>query len=310
MNSIPLTDVLPWGDDVPSGGRTIVVFDSVEADGRFLCHTIVSQCLSSNKGAKNFKRDPAIRSRIRKIIWIHCGTITKDQIRAAMKKNGCDLRSNQDMVEIITIVPNLIDSSEQNIGDYLRNIYYEVKKMVEKCVECLIIIDDATSLSIFFHSTMVFSFFQKIKALVQTRSNLDDEHDLGLVIVASQDLNQEQYLREIIQEQTSASTSKNFNYIGAEQGMTNNAPHKSEEISWEMALNELADGIVDVVPLASGFARDVHGRLVFTERLTGGLGWRETGSDESKSTVGFSTCIVNYCCSDAGVRAIRLRVGS
>eukprot|EP01083_Nonionella_stella_P002695 7743_1 len=310
MNSVPLTDVLPWGDDAPSGGRTILVFDSAEADGRFLCHEIVSQCLSFNKGAKTLKGDPVIKSKARNIIWLHCGTVTKNQIRAAMKRKGCDLRSNQDMVDIIMIIPNLIDSNEKNIGEYLKNIYYQVKQKVDKYAECLIIIDDATSLSIFFRSTTILSFFQKIKALVRTRANLDDGYDSGLVIIASQDLNQEQYFREVTQEQTTVTSGEKFNYIGAEQALKNDAPLKSEEICWEMALTELADGIVDVVPLASGFARDVHGRLIFTERLTGGLGWKETGYNESKSTGGFSTCIVNYCCSDAGVRAIRLRVGS
>ena len=94
---------------------------------------------------------------------------------------------------------------------------------------------------------------------------------------------------------------------------------------WERALIEMADGIVDVLPLTSGFARDVHGRLIFTERL-GSKGWKcsntngkvtnaETGNREIQtrsinpiSKSHFSTTTVNYCCDDSGVRAIRLRV--
>ena len=87
------------------------------------------------------------------------------------------------------------------------------------------------------------------------------------------------------------------------------------EVAWERALVEMADGIVDVTPLPSGFAKDVHGRLVFTGRWGGGLGWLdEEGNTAAKpfvntsSNSNFSTTIVNFCCSDAGVRAIRLRV--
>jgi hypothetical protein len=72
-------------------------------------------------------------------------------------------------------------------------------------------------------------------------------------------------------------------------------------------LVELADGVIDVVPLASGFAKDVHGRLIFTSKWGAGLGWKKN-DNSSTAKNNFSTTLVNFCCSDAGVRAIRLRV--
>mmetsp|Transcript_46899 Transcript_46899/g.70876 ORF Transcript_46899/g.70876 Transcript_46899/m.70876 type:complete len:80 (-) Transcript_46899:228-467(-) len=79
----------------------------------------------------------------------------------------------------------------------------------------------------------------------------------------------------------------------------------------------MADGIVDVLPLLSGFSREAHGRIIFTERL-GGRGWtssksrdlwkrRKGGSSESFVSTG---SVVNYRCSDNGVMAFHLRSGS
>ena len=39
-----------------------------------------------------------------------------------------------------------------------------------------------------------------------------------------------------------------------------------DECPWERQLVEMADTVVDVVPLASGYSREVHGRLIFTSK--------------------------------------------
>lgn len=105
------------------------------------------------------------------------------------------------------------------------------------------------------------------------------------------------------------------------------------QCAWERTLVEIADGIIDVTPLASGYAREAHGRMVFTERK-GGLGWSDKNAGgtveettnrnrtaassgaslassvmslSSKPPIRFAATVVNFACLDTGVQAIRLR---
>ena len=68
-----------------------------------------------------------------------------------------------------------------------------------------------------------------------------------------------------------------------------------------------------MLPNPGGFAREAHGRLVFTERK-GGCGWHGASSNAKimASVVGqgFLTTVVNYFCGENGVKAIRLRAGT
>lgn len=95
---------------------------------------------------------------------------------------------------------------------------------------------------------------------------------------------------------------------------------------------EVADGIVDVSPLESGYARDVLGRLSFTTTWNGKGWWGIAGTGNSVSAgsahvggiggnmnssgnatkkeeiIGAYTSIcVNYRCDDSGARVMRLR---
>ncbi|KAL7509223.1 hypothetical protein ACHAXN_010911 [Cyclotella atomus] len=81
---------------------------------------------------------------------------------------------------------------------------------------------------------------------------------------------------------------------------------------------ELADAIVDVSPLESGYARDVLGRLTFTTSWNGKGWWGESqthtkkgASEENTASQGghFGSICVNYRCDDSGVRIMRLRSG-
>ena len=107
---------------------------------------------------------------------------------------------------------------------------------------------------------------------------------------------------------------------------------------YRCGLYELADGIVDVSPLESGYARDVLGRLSFVTTWSGkgwwgwgsslgvgvnnnsgigGGGGGGVGSSSSSSRGGankkddvngaYSSICVNYRCDDSGVRVMRLR---
>ena len=111
MNSssqVPLSDVLPWGDTVPTHGRTILINDSAETDGRFLLYTLASQCLITRKnnalgGAAAFtagRRVPSLvhnsassnalsssnissSSHKGNVLWVSCNAVTNHQIMSA-----------------------------------------------------------------------------------------------------------------------------------------------------------------------------------------------------------------------------------
>lgn len=96
---------------------------------------------------------------------------------------------------------------------------------------------------------------------------------------------------------------------------------------YRSGLYEIADGIVDVSPLESGYARDVLGRLSFVATWNGRGWWGIAGNNtvglarvgggdigsgnfatKKEGIVGaYSSICVNYRCDDGGVRVMRLR---
>ncbi|ACI64125.1 predicted protein [Thalassiosira pseudonana CCMP1335] len=99
--------------------------------------------------------------------------------------------------------------------------------------------------------------------------------------------------------------------------------NSSPSILYKSGLHELADGIVDVSPLESGYARDVLGRLSFATTWSGRGWWGAAGISPGKNAASggnakrkeegvangsaYSSICVNYRCDDSGVRIMRLR---
>ena len=128
---------------------------------------------------------------------------------------------------------------------------------------------------------------------------------------------------------TSAALSKmeeQSNYLSLSSSSALSDPRP---LLYQCGLYEIADGIVDVSPLESGYARDVLGRLSFATTWSG-KGWWGTGvgaggsagvvntSSSGGSVAGihrkkeecegaYSSICVNYRCDDSGVRVMRLR---
>lgn len=355
MNSVPITDILPWGDSPPTGGRTVVIYDSAETNGRFLLHTIASQCLrpQSRNPSSSTLVSPSLHSSTppnptshegcHHVLWIHCGTKTEGQLLTAMKKCGCDTRGNDDRVSILFIP--IIESEmclenqgqKQNAktldplitcdeGESLQRLYKSVHSITSQWSKYVIILDDVTFMSAYFGGHLTMVFLQKIRSLVRRQSHVKEN---SFILLASNDVDQENFIHSVKDPQdTNVTGRKIMQYIGAGgKGMLHDpeslismelgSQYELEEVVWERALVEIADGVVDVLPLPSGFAKDVHGRLVFTVRCGGGLGWKDR---EGTSRIGpsrmtasaplqkFSSTVVNYCCTDTSVRAIRLRV--
>lgn len=83
---------------------------------------------------------------------------------------------------------------------------------------------------------------------------------------------------------------------------------------YRSGIYEIADGIVDISPLESGYARDVNGRLSCGATWKGkgwwGIGGSSGGITRSGNegiTGAYASICVNYRCDDSGVRVMRLR---
>mmetsp|Transcript_1269 Transcript_1269/g.2309 ORF Transcript_1269/g.2309 Transcript_1269/m.2309 type:complete len:393 (-) Transcript_1269:23-1201(-) len=392
MNSVPITDILPWGDSSPpTGGRTILIYDSVESNGRFLLYTIAAQSLrglqslslpssishssSSSSSSTGLKNAPttattnttttytASHDGYYHVLWIHCGTKTDAQIFAGMKKNGCDIKSTKhpgetkvhilrsinvpvpepttqqttnrsQQIDYDSPIENFTSSSwDQN---HLKSLYQQIKNMTSQWSNYVVILDDVSFMSTYFGGNLTYALIQIVRSMVRKESKSLHKRN-SFIILASNDLDQECYTQSTNQQEKNVTGGKKMQYIGAGgKGMLQDAEslnatelgslYELDEMIWERGLVEIADGVIDVLPLASGFAKDVHGRLVFTCQRGGGLGWRD-GDGESKRGGGggggraggssggfatssnyFSTTLVNYCCTDSGVKAIRLRM--
>jgi hypothetical protein len=252
-------------------------------------------------------------------------------------------------------------SHEEFYESFLKNIYKQIKEWKKSHMgsmnranpkSCLVLLDNVSQLANFFGPRLVYSFILQVRSLLQQEQPIDGSstttNPFSLIVSCSHDMDQEYYLAATNQEQSNQSVTgaKQAQYIGAGgRGVLLSSPAELALLEqranyellggdsrggesmdvpvWERALVELADGIIDVTPLPSGFARDVMGRLVFTERK-GGLGWKGGKDHEDKirrnngslhggsgggsiGNVKFSSQIVNYSCWEGGVKAIRLR---
>ena len=308
--SVPLEEALPWSVE---SHRVILINDSNETDGRFLLHALAKQNLGNPTNGN--------------VLWLACGPVTDVQVATALKKNGCDiatlyLRSSLQTpktsslpltirsltVDMASTCLQMSDEVTWNPDQFLRGWYKQVKSWVNEQSRkpCWVLLDDVSSLaSVLGDPRLVHRFVHSLTAL----SNNNQGQSFGITIRCSNDVDQSLYKAKQLEDQNLKSAPL---WVGF-GGQCNNPQYKSIEsaIPWERHLVDLADGIVDVVPLSSGYSREAHGRLIFTLHPSG-RGWRNVAGDEglksSDSLTGFKiNSTVNYCITDNGVRAIRLR---
>lgn len=285
--SVPLVEALPWlssskASASPSNSRCWLVCDSVETDARFLLHTMACHTLSF----KNSSR----------VYWLACGPWTCQLIAAAMKKLGCDaaasylrdstpsddhpLHIRSVPVDISTRLEN--NAVEFDVELYVKELYLSIRTWIQSDDESndnlVIVVDDASALASLVGERLTYCFLLSLRALIKRTSKYN------IVIRCSQD-----YDLDLIRQENSSSVraggSANVDWVGAGGASNATSPH----IPWERSLPELADGIVNVEPLASGYSREAHGRLVFVSQQS------------------LTPMVMNYCCQDTNVSAIRLR---
>jgi hypothetical protein len=170
-----------------------------------------------------------------------------------------------------------------------------------------IILDDVSALGALVGERLAYGLVLSLNALATQSTDTDSSSSFGLMLRCSQDLDQELSKDPTVM---GASVEKQPIYrqpdwVGAGgQGRR----YTKEEVAWERSLFEMADGIVDVLPLASGYTREAHGKLLFTV-CPGGRGWGDDskGGGRASTVIDGSTLVFNYCLTDSKVQAIQIR---
>ena len=291
LSRCPIEDILPWMSQTlkpteqPESSSFTLITDRVETSGRFLLYVTAAGAFRSQQP----------------VLWLSFnGVYTTDLIRQGLKKIGCTLARNDSVsaihenakegsspsifvdstgkVSIRSVAQEfadltLKDTNELKLKDFVLSIYCDVRKWIDKYASegqaCLILLDDISALADLVGRKLAFAFCYQMRSLIEN-GNLTllvrcvgDAMDSSLFVVENEWIGN-----------------------GGADFVKNPISHP-----WETSLVELADWVVDVLPLQSGYTREAHGRLLLTPLTT--LGGR-------------SPARYNYCLTDHAVFAIRL----
>jgi hypothetical protein len=297
--TVPLEEALPCS---PRVARKLLVCDSVETDGRFLCYTFAKQALAATS----------------RVLWLVGTPVTDRQVATGLKKMGCDAAAaylrdptNSKNLRIRCLADEIATRSlaDENGWDeevFLKEVYKQVKTWLQNADSSSnnnpswILLDDVSTLATILGESLVYQFVDSICAL-STRMGSDD---IGIMIRCSHELDQ-----TLLHKTDEDFEKDQSGWLGA-GGLAHRTAvreNQLQSVPWERYI-ESVDGIVDVVPLTSGYSREAHGRLVFSE-VPGGRGWGEYNKSQQVQTGSnaWNKLLFNYCIHDNGVRAIRLR---
>lgn len=239
-SAIPLTEVLPWSINV---GRNILVYDTIETDGRFLCYLLASQVLPQTSSS---------------VYWVEGGPVTATLIQSGLRKLSM---ASKESIKIKSVPVEILErlavddqrkDQDLDVKEYIQGLYTDIAEWGQNNEPTehtkWIVLDDVSSLSALIGQRLTYAFCVSVQALA-------NQHNLGCMIRCGG-------------FDPKSSTNLSHDMVGA-GGSTYMHTNDDENVHWESALAESADGIVDVVPLASGYSRHAHGRLIFTERHRG-----------------------------------------
>jgi hypothetical protein len=186
---------------------------------------------------------------------------------------------------------------------YLKELYHSIRSWTSDWI----VMDDVSALATLVGERLAYCFVLSLRALVkQTKT-------CSIMVRCSHD-----YDMDILKEQqdtasvhAGCSRRRHVDWVGA--GGVSKHVH-DVTVPWERALPELADGIVNVEPLASGYSREAHGRLVFCSI---GRGWGQSNTTTNSkmiqemqggpsNTTLWIPLVLNFTCQDTTVSAIRL----
>lgn len=269
----PLSHVLPWKEH-----ETVLITDSVESDGRFVLCTLAAA--ASSKQAN--------------VLWLCCTAMTDKLTLAALKKIGFDkaaaasaylseqghLQREKSSRLTIRSIPTLFSRS-LNQADcdsfqeeaFVKDFYRQVVAWLLSCDtsdDSWVILDDVSALSLLLGERLVYG-------LVLSLLGFKSRHQFGLAVRCSNDSDV---------ESAGLIAAQRADYFGA--GGDDNSSGRNLHSTLVHSLVELADTVVDVLPLASGYTREAHGRIIFT------------GKSKAR------TAAFNFCLTDHQVLAIRM----
>ncbi|CAB9507139.1 expressed unknown protein [Seminavis robusta] len=325
-SAVALTEALPFVAGIP---RVYLVSDAIDTNGRFLLYTLASQVLSSASNNSNDKKKG-------RVLWLGCGPLTQEQILQGLRKIGCDrsvlatsTQANHKEPKSLTIRSLCVelshkmllqDDSHQDINKVF------MKEMMQFVDQWLlldnnsnnemgtpwIILDDVSTLANLVGEQLVYQFILQLCAKSHAGGDgVTMSTSPGVILRCSNDQEDES-----LPVYSGASLKGHQAWFGA--GGANNSTQQqqqaihSEEPPWERSLVELADGVMDVLPLASGYTRELHGRIVLTE-MPFGRGWKHNNKQQSDAAAIRNTHskkaypamqIVNYCITDQNPKIV------
>lgn len=260
----PLLEICSWRNN-----ETVLVTDSVESDGRFvLCTLAAAASISSNQN---------------RVLWICCTALTDTLTLAALRKIGCDKdfinsahlpesslpSSPRGAVSprlTIKSIPELLDvvlssNREEMQQDFdaerfIKGVYKSVSDWIRLSTQdttaanhtsnAWVILDDVSALSSLIGEQCTYELILSLQSL----KSYDTQNGYGLALRCSNS------------EYIDSFTTRPSSWFGAGENDTLGATARPREES----LVELADVVVDVLPLSSGYTREAHGRLMLTGR--------------------------------------------
>ena len=288
----PLQQVLPWSNSNKSNNHlgdtcphTILIQDSIETSARFLLHLVAKDIPSPAKINSN-------NSVHRNVLWIACSPCQNERLilnsrnkLASMGSTSARLpgaplgsvstsKGSTDSFRVCNVThefESAMDCGNFNPLELIKKQLYQdtVKSWVEQTTadEQLILVEDVSALATLVGERLAYAFICQIKALQQ-------KHAFSLVVSCSGDGPDEE-----------------SSWVGA-GGRTNHGQSQDNYLSWESSLTELADWVVDVVPLATGMSRNVHGRMIITPK---------------RHAISPNPCTINYCLGENQVFATRVQ---
>lgn len=325
-----VSHLLPWDDKPPMKGQTILLTDTIKTDGRFMLHILASQYISIYNNVniiKSKKSNPRHHnSGGGKLIWISCTSETEKQIMKSinmyydkistsstttttMKKS-----SSFSCFEVISAPKEIFSCNNNNNSEdnYLHQLYLRIfpKKMQEDDdKEVTIIIDDLSYLINFFGDRQVFGFIQELRNRSNNNCNRSNSN------------NNKNYLSALILRNCSEILHPSNNNLSSKVYVGTDTFTKDKEVitdtitsslssPFDYLLYEIVDGIIDIIPLSSGYYKDAtsHGRIIFTECYNNIM--------ENNQYNGFSNYdkknisdpfIISFCYTELGVRMNTLR---
>ena len=341
--AVPLTDALPWD---ASSRRTFLVNDSMGTDGRFLLYTLASQVLSSSDSSTASSNTTASNQRRGRVLWLGCGPVAEGQILQGLKKIGCDKTAlsqaaatfkqtgdttNKESSSLLTIrslaaelsATLLVDSDEQfNEQEFVKHLYrYILQEWLPtdtkdgKSYNNWIVVDDASALANLLGEKLVYGLLLALNAQSHQDTSKDRNNSnalFGLVVRCSNDYEAVSLPSFAGTSVASSGPPEWFGAGGHSSAHSHHSPTMDAVIPWERSLLELADGVLDILPLTSGYTRELHGRIVMTQ-MPQGHGWSGDGGGSRDTTTSsrrttpqkhpWPMQIINYCITDQKIVA-------